>query len=34
MRVLATARNGQPSPFDGWTLPGTGDPDGSLPAAY
>lgn len=34
MRVLATARNGQPSPFDGWTLPGTSDPDGSLPAAY
>jgi phosphoglycerate dehydrogenase-like enzyme len=32
MRVLATSRNPNQSPrFDGWTPPGTGDPDGTLP---
>jgi phosphoglycerate dehydrogenase-like enzyme len=34
MRVLATRRAGRPAAFDGWTPPGTGDPDGSLPERY
>ncbi len=34
MRVLATRRTGRPAAFDGWTLPGTGDPDGSIPARF
>lgn len=34
MKVLATKRAGRPAHFDGWTLPGTGDPDGSIPERY
>lgn len=34
MRVLATKRAGQSATFDGWTLPGTGDADGSIPARF
>lgn len=34
MRVLATKRADKPAAFDGWTQPGTGDPDGSIPARF
>lgn len=34
MRILAMNRAGRPDKFDGWTPPGTGDPDGRLPACF
>jgi phosphoglycerate dehydrogenase-like enzyme len=34
MRVLATKRAGRPAAFDGWTLPGTGDLEGSIPEHF
>jgi phosphoglycerate dehydrogenase-like enzyme len=34
MRILATRQKERPARFDGWTIPGTGDPDGSLPARF
>lgn len=34
MRVLATKRSGRPPAFDGWTLPDTGDPSGSIPERF
>ncbi len=34
MRVVATRRPDRPLAYDGWAPPGTGDPDGSIPAAY
>ncbi len=34
MRILAMKRAESSVNFDGWTPPGTGDPDGSLPAQF
>jgi phosphoglycerate dehydrogenase-like enzyme len=34
MNVLATKRRGQSSAFNGWSPPGTGDPDGSIPVRF
>lgn len=34
MRILATKRAGRSAVFDGWTTPGTGDLDGSIPAGF
>lgn len=34
MRVLATKRPESSARFDGWTSPGTGDPDGSIPERF
>jgi phosphoglycerate dehydrogenase-like enzyme len=34
MRVLATRRPERPLSFDGWTSPGTGDPDGRIPERF
>lgn len=34
MRILATKRATSPASFDGWTSPGTGDPDGSIPERF
>jgi phosphoglycerate dehydrogenase-like enzyme len=34
MRILATKRPDRPARFDGWTPPGTGDPDGTLPEHF
>ncbi|GAC1650079.1 MAG: D-2-hydroxyacid dehydrogenase [Herpetosiphon sp.] len=34
MRVLATAGRSADHRFDGWTSPGTGDPDGSIPERF
>lgn len=34
MRILTIKRAGSTTSFDGWTLPGTGDPDGTLPERF
>ena len=34
MRVLATSRTNTSHSYDGWTIPGTGDPQGEIPAAF
>lgn len=34
MRVLATSRSAEPTPYDGWTPAGTGDAHGRLPQRY